>query len=74
LGRRSQHGIAESAIARSGLPVAVTGTTINITLGELVVAARALVPNLKRIAIVGDSLDNLPAMALVAEVANHRLS
>jgi signal transduction histidine kinase len=53
--------IAESAISRSSLPAAVTGTTINITLGELVVAARALVPNLKRIAIVGDSLDNLPA-------------
>ena len=53
--------IAETAISRSSLPAAVTGTTINITFGELVIAARALVPDLKRIAIVGDLLDNLPA-------------
>ncbi len=53
--------VAEDAISRSSLPAAVTGTTINITLGELVVAARAMVPDLKRIALVGDKLDNLPA-------------
>ena len=53
--------IAETAISRSSLPAAVTGTTINITFGEMVVAARALVPDLKRIAIVGDLLENLPA-------------
>jgi signal transduction histidine kinase len=53
--------IAETAISRSSLPAAVTGTTINITFAELVIAARALVPNLTRIAIVGDLLDNLPA-------------
>ena len=53
--------IAETAISRSNLPAATTGTTINITLGELVIAARAVVPDLKRIAIVGDSLDRLPA-------------
>jgi len=53
--------VAETAIARTSLPAGVTGTTINITLGELVVAARALVPQLKRIAIVGDRLDSLPA-------------
>lgn len=53
--------IAETAVSRSSLPAAVTGTTINITLGEMVTTARALVPDLKRIAIVGDLLDNLPA-------------
>jgi ABC-type uncharacterized transport system substrate-binding protein len=53
--------VAETAISRSSLPAGVTGTTINITFGELVVAARALVPDLRRIAIVGDLLDNLPA-------------
>jgi hypothetical protein len=34
--------IAESAMSRSSLPARVTGTTINITLAELVVAARAV--------------------------------
>ncbi|MGB9364454.1 MAG: ABC transporter substrate binding protein [Xanthobacteraceae bacterium] len=53
--------IAETAISRSSLPAAVTGTTINITFGEMIIAARALVPELKRIAIVGDLLENLPA-------------
>ena len=53
--------IAETAISRSSLPAAVTGTTINITFGEMIIAARALVPDLKRIAIVGDLLENLPA-------------
>jgi signal transduction histidine kinase len=53
--------ISEGAISRSSLPPATTGTTINITLGELIVAARTIAPDLKRIAIVGDSLDKLPA-------------
>jgi DNA-binding NarL/FixJ family response regulator len=53
--------IAETAISRSNIPTATTGTTINITLGELVIAARAIVPDLKRIAIVGDLLERLPA-------------
>jgi hypothetical protein len=53
--------ITEGAVSRSNLPAAVTGTTINITLGELVLAARALLPDLKRIALVGDSLDKLPS-------------
>ena len=53
--------IAETAMTRSSLPAAVTGTTINITFGEMLIAARALVPDLARIAIVGDLLDNLPA-------------
>ncbi len=53
--------ITEGAVSRSSLPAAVTGTTINITLGELVLAARALLPDLKGIALVGDSLDKLPA-------------
>jgi signal transduction histidine kinase len=53
--------VAETAISRSSLPAAVTGTTINITFGEMLIAARALVPDLARIAIVGDLLENLPA-------------
>jgi signal transduction histidine kinase len=53
--------IAETAISRSNLPAAVTGTTINITFGEMLTTARALVPNLTRIALVGDLLENLPA-------------
>ena len=53
--------IAETAISRSSLPAAVTGTTIHITFGEMVGVARALVPDLKHIAIVGDLLDKLPA-------------
>src|ERR1044072_4870928 len=53
--------IAEAAWPRSSLPAAVTGTTINITFGEMLIAARALVPDLARIAIVGDLLENLPA-------------
>jgi signal transduction histidine kinase len=53
--------IAETAIARSRLPAGVTGTTINITFGEMITAARALVPNLRHIALVGDLLENLPA-------------
>jgi signal transduction histidine kinase len=53
--------VADTAINRSSLPAAVTGTTINITFGEMVIAARALVPDLKHIALVGDLLENLPA-------------
>jgi len=53
--------VSEGAISRSSLPAGVTGTTINITFRELVAAARALVPNLKGVALVGDSLENLPA-------------
>jgi signal transduction histidine kinase len=53
--------IAETAISRPRLPANVTGTTINITFGELLLAARVLVPDLLHIAIVGDLLDNLPA-------------
>ena len=34
--------IAETAISRASLPAAVTGTTINITFDEMLVAARAL--------------------------------
>jgi len=52
---------AEDAVSRSSLPAGVTGTTISITFAELVAAARTLDPNLKHIALVGDSLENLPA-------------
>jgi signal transduction histidine kinase len=53
--------IAERAITRPNLPANTTGTTINITFSEMVLAARALMPDLKRIALVGDLLENLPA-------------
>jgi signal transduction histidine kinase len=44
-------------IARLNLPRAVTGTTMQITLRDGVAAARALLPDLKRIALVGDPLE-----------------
>jgi ABC-type uncharacterized transport system substrate-binding protein len=44
-------------IARLNLPRDVTGTTMQITLSDGVAAARALVPDLKRIALVGDPLE-----------------
>jgi signal transduction histidine kinase len=50
----------EGAISQSSLPPAVTGTTIHFALSEMVVAARALVPRLEGIALVGDPLDRLP--------------
>jgi signal transduction histidine kinase len=59
--------VAEDTISRSSLPAAVTGTTINISLGELLVAARAMVPDLNRIALVGDSLDSQPAYRRLKE-------
>jgi signal transduction histidine kinase len=51
--------VAEAAISQSRL-AAVTGSTIHFTLDEMVVAARALMPNIRRIALVGDPLDRLP--------------
>jgi signal transduction histidine kinase len=44
-------------IARVNLPRDVTGTTMAISLRDGVAAARALVPDLKRIALVGDPLE-----------------
>src|SRR4051794_10955050 len=51
---------SKNAISPSSLASGVTGTPINITFAELLIAARTLMPDLKRVALVGDSLDNLP--------------
>ncbi len=44
--------------ALANLPPNVTGTTIRLKLSDAVTAARALVPQLKRIALVGDPLEH----------------
>jgi signal transduction histidine kinase len=48
------------SLARLGPPSDVTGTTFRLTLRNAVTAARALVPDLKRIALVGDPLERQP--------------
>ena len=47
-------GVPEEAAARSNLPPDVTGTLYQRPFRNTVTTARALVPNLKRIALVGD--------------------
>ena len=49
--------IDEATVARLTLPPNVTGVTMQLTLQDMVTAARIAVPNLKRIAIVGDPLE-----------------
>jgi signal transduction histidine kinase len=49
--------VDEPTIARLSLPADVTGTTLRLTLANGVNAARALVPNLKQIVLLGDPLD-----------------
>jgi len=49
--------IHEGAAALSRLPPNMTGTTIKRTIGHVLITAKALVPGLKRIAIVGDPLE-----------------
>ena len=49
--------IDKGAEALKNLPPNVTGTTIRLTLRNSVMAAKALVPGLKRIALVGDLLE-----------------
>ena len=48
--------VDEETASRLGQIANVTGTTVRLTLRDALVAARALVPNIKRIAIVGDPL------------------
>jgi signal transduction histidine kinase len=70
--------VSEDAASRFALLPDVTGTTIRLTLQNSVTAARALVPNLKRIALVGDPLERqtfrrhfkeeIPVLALDLEV------
>lgn len=53
--------IDEASAARFKLPSRVTGTTMRVTFRDIAVAARALVRDIKRIALVGDPLERQPA-------------
>ena len=48
-------GVDEETAARLSLPADVTGTIYRLPFAKAIAAAQALVPNLKRIAIVGDA-------------------
>jgi signal transduction histidine kinase/ABC-type uncharacterized transport system substrate-binding protein len=50
--------VDKDSSALANLPPNVTGTTIRLNLSDAVMAARALVPHLKRIALVGDRLEH----------------
>jgi hypothetical protein len=52
--------VPEGALVQSSLSRAVTGTTIHFTLKEMVVVARALMPRMRRIALVGAPLERTP--------------
>jgi signal transduction histidine kinase len=70
--------IDEATVGRFTLPPNVTGVTMQLTLQDMVTAARIAVPNLKRIAIVGDPLerqtfyrhfkDEIPTVAAQAQI------
>ena len=49
--------VDESTVANLKLPPDVTGSTIELTLRDMVAMARALVPNLQRFALVGEPLE-----------------
>jgi signal transduction histidine kinase len=51
-------GVDETSVNRLNLPCCVTGITMQLSLRDMVKAARAVVPDLKRIALVGNSLRN----------------
>jgi signal transduction histidine kinase len=53
-------GVDKNTAALTNLPSNVTGTTMRTTLRDAVTAARALVPGLERIALVGDPLERQP--------------
>jgi len=50
-------GVDAGVIAQPPLPAEVTGTTLRLTLRDSATIARALVPNLRRIVLVGDPLE-----------------
>ena len=72
--------VPEGAAIKSSLPANVTGTTIQMSLANMVKAARAIRPDLERFAIVGDPLEHqlyyrhfggeLPALSRQFEVIN----
>src|SRR4051794_13379411 len=49
--------VDEATISQLKLPPDVTGTTVQLTLRDMVAMARVLVPNLKGFALVGESLE-----------------
>jgi signal transduction histidine kinase len=53
-------GVDQQTAALANLPPNVTGTTMRTTLRDAVTAARALVPSLDQIALVGDPLERQP--------------
>jgi signal transduction histidine kinase len=53
-------GVDQNTAGLTDLPPNVTGTTIQTRLHDAVTAARALVPDLRRIALVGDPLERQP--------------
>ena len=72
--------IDEATIAQEALPPNVTGVTMQLTLQDMVRTANIVVPDLKRIAIVGDPLerqtfyrhflDEIPTVAARHEIIN----
>src|SRR5262249_16943357 len=50
--------VDEPTLARLKLPADVTGNIAKLRLEDMLAAARAVVPNLKRIALVGDALES----------------
>jgi signal transduction histidine kinase len=48
-------GVDEETAARLSLPADITGTVYQLPFRNMVITAQALVPNLKRIALVGDA-------------------
>lgn len=55
--------VDEFGVKAIDLPANVTGKTIRLRLEDMVAAARAVVPHLEHVAIVGDRFDTLPAIA-----------
>ena len=64
--------VPETSNRLSALPAAVTGRTVDVSLARFVTAARALVPGLKRVALVGDPLEtsNVPGACQTGNSAN----
>jgi signal transduction histidine kinase len=52
--------VDEATVGRLTLPPDVTGTVLQLRLSNMVTAARALVPSLKQIALVGDPYERQP--------------
>jgi signal transduction histidine kinase len=59
--------VDEATAARLTFPPDVTGTVVRLRLSNAVAIARALVPNLKRIALVGDPFERQPFRKHYAE-------